>query len=378
MRLLLSLLALTSCVLGSQYSPHKYPGTSPWFEGWYTRVTVSDQASSSALLQSIGIIVGHYPNQTFAAPSSYAAFLIQQQGKPLEEVHMSVGQESIQLLPDGVDATNPDDASPPDFSLVASSDGSSSFKMTIDGDEASISGQLGDYQVSVVISDASASAWGANGEGPEGWVSHLGVIGLSWFVYALSAPAQVTVTHLPTNTVLANRASGFAHMEKNWGNTFPKGWIWLEGMRIAADSNEPDVTLALAGGYAEVIGITVANQYLIGYRSANLTWNFHPQDPAVFTQTANDACDGNFGLTARSLGRRLTVEVTADPASFGGVQGPTGNGFSSDSVESFQASIVVSAYSVNPLLPLSDGDLLETVSFSGALEFGGIFQCSSS
>jgi hypothetical protein len=157
-------------------------------------------------------------------------------------------------------------------------------------------------------------------------------------------------------------------MEKNWGSSFPKGWIWAEGMHI--QGSKPDVLLALAGGFANVAGIEVPNQYLIGYRSPILTWNFRPQDPAIFTVNQIDACQGVFSLTASSLGKKLQIDIKADPKSFSSVDGPTGTGFQKDSVESYTAQITISAFTG------LTGQLAEKQVLNGAaIEFGGVFQC---
>jgi hypothetical protein len=65
--------------------------------------------------------------------------------------------------------------------------------------------------------------------------------------------------------------------EKNWGASFPDSWIWAEGIKLNAN---PDTYFALAGGPTKIFGPLVVTAYLAGYRSPNLNWNFHPQDPS--------------------------------------------------------------------------------------------------
>lgn len=368
---LTTLACLVSSSWSSQYNPHKYPG-STWFEGWYTRITLSP----SSLYSSVGGIVGHYPSQNFpSAASAYAALLLQPaSSSALKEYHF-YPTSSLQLSPSDVTQSNPDDQSAPDFQLSTSLGNNNEFKISANGNFSSMLIRTSDYRLEVSISNPLDSAWGPNGEGPEGWVSHLPVIGLSWFVYALSAPAVVSLKQESTGKVLLDKIAGLAHMEKNWGTSFPRGWIWLEGMQISKGKSA--VTLALAGGYASVAGIEVPNQFLVGYRSNGLKWNFHPQDPSVHSIEVNDACTGKLVIHSRSLGKHLKVEVYASVDSFSVVSGPTKNRFKSDSVESYSAVVTVSAFNVNPLLPLSDGTLIEKITLiDAAVEFGGEFQCS--
>ena len=58
----------------SQYDPH-VPQKSPWFEGWYTRIS---ETSSG---QSIGLIIGHYPKTDRLKDAAAYLALIIDEGK---------------------------------------------------------------------------------------------------------------------------------------------------------------------------------------------------------------------------------------------------------------------------------------------------------
>lgn len=77
--------------------------------------------------------------------------------------------------------------------------------------------------------------------GPEGPVSALiHLLPLHWFVWSVGSPANVTikrvirpdgvkpteVTMQPLRDDLIWAGKGRAHAEKNWGWSFPKGWVW--------------------------------------------------------------------------------------------------------------------------------------------------------
>lgn len=247
--------------------------------------------------------------------------------------------------------------------------------MVVDGfNSTKISARFG--SISITFDISGGIRWNPKdlSEGPEGWVSILPIIGLHWFVHSLASSAKVSFSDIESG--LHENAEGFAHMEKNWGVSFPNQWIWVEGMSSFSSIHEkPDVTLAFAGGDADVAGISIPNQFLVGYRSALLDWNFHPQDPAFFS-IESDACNGKIKLTARTATRKLEVEISASFDTFESVWGPTSQGFIVDSVESFAATAFVRAYEMNPLLPLLPGSLLEeTTLTSVAIEFGGKLRC---
>ena len=72
--------------------------------------------------------------------------------------------------------------------------------------------------------------------------------------------------------------NGARHLEKNWRKSFPKKWIWYEGI-----SRDPsNVTIATCGGLVDLSFISV-NAYLIGYRSpsAGTDLSFRPETCVV-------------------------------------------------------------------------------------------------
>lgn len=361
---ILFLFVFPSKIYGSPFDPH-VPDNSPWFEGWYTRVTSADSSAS------YGLIVGHYPEQKYNN-SAYAAILYQQADLKRALVEFRTYPESLSVS--GKDGRqilqNPTDEAEPNFAISASD---SSFTMKTEGENTHISASIaqasGVVSLEFIISGPS-NFWGQKGEGPEGWASKIPFIGLHWFVYSLSSPAKYRL-QFPNGKV--ESGNGWAHMEKNWGTSFPSGWIWAEGMEL--QNGKPRSIFAVAGGVAIIAGADVPNQYLIGYRSPLLNWNFRPQDPSVFT-TERNPCNGTFSLKARSPTQFIEILISAPTNSFGSVSGPTKAGFIVDSVESFSATATISAYRANPLNPFSPGTLVERKEFQDvALEFGGNYQC---
>ena len=88
---------------------------------------------------------------------------------------------------------------------------------------------------------------------------------------------------------------------------------------------EGEASLALAGGPVPLGPVTLPNQFLMGYRSAKHTINFHPQDPSIFSPEV-DGCKGTFSVTAQSPLHKVVVSASTDPSTFFVVGGPTNSG----------------------------------------------------
>ena len=59
------------------------------------------------------------------------------------------------------------------------------------------------------------------GAGPEGWLTHLNILPLHWFVYSIGSKGTYSWTE--SNNSFSGQA--LAHQEKNWGKSFPPGWV---------------------------------------------------------------------------------------------------------------------------------------------------------
>ncbi len=126
---------------------------------------------------------------------SYAAALIQiGNGGALQTLQSYPLTAGVSQLNGQPIARNPDDTSDPEFTwsgldagvFSAAPGAVQSFDLRFDGG-AVLKGKI-----------YNPVAWGPNGEGPEGWVSKLPILGFEWFVYTLrsrvdyllSVPAQ--------------------------------------------------------------------------------------------------------------------------------------------------------------------------------------------
>lgn len=203
---------------------------------------------------------------------------------------------------------------------------------------------------------------------------------------------------------------GFAHLESNYGNHFPRGWIWVNCI-----APHREVKLVMVGGKFE-IGPAAPTTWVIGYRSPRFHWNMRTTDLDV-VQADVDYSARSLRLVARSrcgacidvgggwsvggdlekkvrarilthtctpqppgrkpqIGKhRLEVNVTAPESSFGSpIYVPTPTGFSClpGCRESFTARARIKAVdaSTAPEIALTEEHDVELA----ALEFGGDLQ----
>lgn len=80
---------------------------------------------------------------------------------------------------------------------------------------------------------------------------------------------------------------GFAHLESNYGNYFPRGWIWVNCI-----SPHREVKLVMVGGKFE-IGPVAPTTWVIGYRSPRFHWDMRT--------TELDVVQADVDYSARSL-----------------------------------------------------------------------------
>ncbi|OSD07862.1 hypothetical protein PYCCODRAFT_359480 [Trametes coccinea BRFM310] len=212
-------------------------------------------------------------------------------------------------------------------------------------------------------------------EGPMGSVLHIShFLPLNWHVRSTQSIATFQVAHGDATI----RGTGHAHPEKNWGSSFPRGWIWAQS--FSADGKH---TLCLAGGEA-LPGIQA---YLVGYRSPVCPdWDFRPPwafglgSFAPFMQVRRDPVKGEVEITLSTWSRKLHVLITAPPDTFVGVPGPLKDGHQPNYChESFQAKVTVQASCRR--WPGAKWELVEDAVLGqtadgtncGALEFGGSY-----
>ncbi|KAI0325789.1 hypothetical protein GY45DRAFT_198942 [Cubamyces sp. BRFM 1775] len=313
-----------------------------------------------------------------------------------EQLDVSVGQDAAP-------------GSPQPFTITAPGVGSMTVTATTIEYDISVPEQ--GFRLHMVLTGLTPWSRTHQLQGPMGPILHLsGLLPLNWHVrsvhsavsYALTLSPAAAPAPLPSSLTegtelrhrrgpqqLDIRGTGHAHAEKNWGASFPHGWIWAQA--FSADGTR---TLCLAGGAA----LPGVQAFLVGYRSASgpsreaLEWDFRPPYAlgvaglAPFMHLRRDRARGTVELRVGTWSKRLHVRIEAPPGSFVGVTAPLKDGHERDFAhESFKARVTVQAYrrraSWWPWWPRAGWELVEEAVLGqtadgvdcGALEFGGSF-----
>lgn len=259
---------------------------------------------------------------------------------------------------------NPDDRSPPDFSIQFGSSGT--FDVS-PNQTVRVDVTVGNMKL--YIQGSNPEPWGPDGQGPEGWLEHL-PLPLHWFVYSLGSDVSAYVlTNVDSGRVLSG-TKAHLHMEKNWGESFPSAWIWAQGITVSK------VVLALSGGVVdfEKIGLNVTS-FLVGYRNPakGVVINFTPANSV--TSFSHNGCVGAVSLNVTGLDHRLAINIGSLPGYMSQcILGPEKNGFKPACVESYGARASVRVYKrVDFHFNEIDRAEMQNV----GLEFGGKYVCTT-
>ncbi|TGZ81412.1 hypothetical protein EX30DRAFT_261901 [Ascodesmis nigricans] len=265
-----------------------------------------------------------------------------------------------------------------EFSRVAEGDGvQGSYKIGRHEQRYRLELETKEYGLLEVEADLTdRTAWSRGNElsTPEGIFSKLTyLMPLHWNVLSTSSNASCTIKR---NGDIFAQVTGMAHIEKNWGASFPTGWTWLQGFQKSAENTK---TFAMAGG--RTMG---QKAYLLGYRSNKIDISFAPLwtlmpfgIPTPFAKDMVDSKNGQITFDVCSLSQRLVVEAQGPPhedENWIGLHCPLSDGHGNTwAWESFVGTIKVKAY-VRGLLgwKLVDEALFE----DAAVEFGGEYRTS--
>ncbi|KAI0690665.1 hypothetical protein C8T65DRAFT_97084 [Cerioporus squamosus] len=250
--------------------------------------------------------------------------------------------------------------------------------------------------------------------GPMGGIMHLSwLLPLNWHVRSTRSRATYALEHGRGLTASKAYGEGRAHVEKNWGGSFPRGWIWAQAFSDASSSDtsgggdpwglngefgkghdrrdrrsqdrdtegDREPTFCVAGGKA----FPGVQAYLVGYRSRECQWDFRPPYAVAlgrlspFLHVRHDSRQGEVELSVSSWRRKLDVTMEAPPDTFMEMAAPLRGGHEPGFAhESFRAKVRVTAskrgwpggrWRVVEEYVLGQVGAVQC----GALEFGGSF-----
>ncbi len=341
---------------GSPNNPHITTGPGPWFEGWYTRVSDVGGSRSIAIIVASALPQGQYytPGQYY--PGKINVLISEGDGAPTYSY--TVYPELTMALVDGEPvSTNPVPYSIADFEWVAEGFGT----VTEDSVVLSIPGVVDvdvqtDNRLPFNILDTEIGPYGDLDAFP---------LPLRWWIHSLGSDATYLYTVHGGANAGTYSGTGYTHLEKNWGASFPVGWIWTQGIAI---DNEAQFVMSTA----EVdFGLFILDTYIGAFRSPNVNWDFIFSMPQLTFIREHDGCAGTFRFEIMDsiLNRHLIFDASTPPDSFGYVSTPSPTGFEPETgAESFSATVDVSAYEGGTLLD-------HQIFYNAALEFGTGWAC---
>ena len=359
-------LAVKESVLGSLYDPHVIPTQGPFFEGWYLRILDLERQDSLGLLFG-NVLPANSSNDPLVVMS-----LLQRKCDSdrnncvLKSLDGKYNSNELKINVNGHPVSaDPDLRSPANFRWeVNGAHGGGFFQQK--GNKTTFSLKLADVLFRGEI--IHANPWNADGTGPEGWLVRL-PLPLHWFVYSLASPLVFYEYQNTTSGHVIRSERGLVHMEKNWGRSFPRKWIWSEGIDPATNT-----TFAMSGGEVNFRVLSV-DAYLIGIRNpaTDMSLDFRPDNSKV--SATIDGCSGSVNITATTFLHKVSIHLSAASSTFSNcLLGPEETGFRPACVESYDAVLTVNVYRRTVWFPVFQS-IGEHVIRNAALEFGGLHVC---
>jgi len=371
------LLALTFVQLhlvdASPFDPHlvRHSATSPWFEGWFLRLT--DTLNN----RSVAFITGAYtaPNST-SFSQVYGAVLLQTDSNTTVVQNGFFSPSTFNVTTGGKQVVRqPNPSGPSRFELAAgrSTEGSF-FSLVVNDGFTQLSASIG--SVSVRLNTTSRTPYSKerpNGGSPEGWLERVDPSGVTlpcnYYVHSLGSQGSYTVSErLAGGSSRLLEGQGLVHMEANWGAAFPDAWLWVQGVR--ADG----LTILMSQVSLKVVGLTSTQTFVSIRGPGGLAWDVSEID-GCFARVASDGCTGmlSINMTCPLQLRSIQVRVGAPEVSFSSpIFFPTSKGFSDSPgcVESYGATTYLRAVEAGRVVVDAE------VPFT-ALEFGGEHRCNT-
>lgn len=316
------------------HNRYHWVGQSPYFEGWYFKVSEPETRRSHFFIYAIYTPSGESPESCafmMAGINSAGDDRLVQARYPVSEFHSSAAVFDTRIGPDNLARG--------------------------DGDALQACGSVRD--------NGTACAWEIDFTITETWKHTMGWMGLLpdlqtyWHVGAMSARASGWVEWDGERYEFEDCPG---YQEKNWGDEFPETWFWIQ----ANDFDDPEVCCLSVGGASMPIGPLVLDACGIGFRFRDRLYTFsYPQQPARITSRVGP---GLWQVQAARGRHRIFIDAQCEPGGLLNLLNPTVTGIEQWTWESTRGTARVR------LQELRAGgwhDLVDTESGLAGTEFGG-------
>ncbi|KZT36742.1 hypothetical protein SISSUDRAFT_988727 [Sistotremastrum suecicum HHB10207 ss-3] len=328
------------------------------FEGYYTRILTEDRGTIIIIFSS----VPDAKNCPYFVHASYTPPRVPPQGLSLSSSATKICKDSFPNVIRYVPGISYDTLQA--FSLEAEGVGSYTIEEERQGYQMAFDDGL---SISVNLSKRSPLFPDAPFRPPHGIFASLGILlPLHWHIFSSSSQANYEIKK-DDHTIM--KGTGIAHAEKNWGNSFPKAWTWIQGI-----SKDNRVTFASAGG-----AILAGTAYMIDYRSDKVHISFAPPwtimlgGRGLFISERLDPEKKTVIIDVSNFTSRLIVHASAPLDTWLPLHCPLYEGHGNQAAhESFAATIIIEVFQ-RRFIRSSWMHVETTVLEDSALEFGGLY-----
>lgn len=420
---LLILFASNLCafVSASPFNPRVPPASfisSSYFIGWFLRLVDNENESSFAVIIGSLRLTGEQASDSSAGyDSHYVQVLHSDSAGKTRTFSAFPPSSSVSITCNGKRPKKRTDLTS-DANFEWTAEGIGGLNINPAGGQLSI--ELPGVKLNSVL--GKRRPWSTerpNGDGPEGWLAKTPFqefLPLRYFVHSFGSETHYEITVGNSSTVTGQ---GLTHCETNYGNEFPRMWVWAQGNKEGQNStlgsnyalehaktSIMDVTRTLAGGgesrsqrlrraranimmansqgkgrhYFVLTGLPIdvgpiltTQQWVLAYRSDNIVWDFRTIDLDKVELKVMTYEGGKLAVTATSVdgSRRIEFDIQTPPDTFSDpIYIPTTSGWSQGAVESYSAETKIKCYELDK--HTAEMKLIEEAIIPmSALEFGG-------
>jgi len=313
---------------------YQWKGQSPFFEGWYFKVSDPHTQKSFLFIYAVFNPDGQSSGST--------AFMMAGNNSPgiADLIYQEFGTETFSASYDAFD--------------IAVSPANRAF-----GDTRSLhaEGSVSDIN--------NTCSWDFDLEvtetwpGTMGWMENLENLQTYWHVGAMKAK---TTGWIQWNDEHYEFENIIGYQEKNWGDEFPETWYWMQ----ANNFDNPEACCISIGGASMPIGPLLFKACGIGFRYQGQLYTFSfPQQPARITP---HVAPGAWHIEGRKRNHKIVIDGSCGEEQLMNLMNPTVNGIKPWTWESVNGSIRVRLYKKS----LWRWKLLvDTTSDLAGVEFGG-------
>jgi tocopherol cyclase len=306
---------------------HGHPGKSPFFEGWYFKLVDSTGHSRYAIIPGVSLSPGDFGPHCFVQTLDGRTGDTDYHVYPLDAFSANRHTLEIQVGPNGF--------------------GTQGMTLDLPGTKLNINGHL---------AFSGLQPW------PVKWHTP-GIMGwYAWVPFMECYHGVLSFDHelhgrLHINGTAVDFTGGRGYIEKDWGKSFPSGWVWMQSNHFTTVGTSFTASIAMIPW----IGSSFRG-FIVGLLHEGKLLRF-----ATYTRAKTEILEIHpDGVVWSIRDPHYRLKIKAHRAVHGNLRGPSRQDMARRVPETLQAIISVK------LTRLSDGDVLfDNTGYHGGLEIAG-------